>query len=334
MTLSTSPHPRSRSSPARPPSTSPHRRSRASSLQPWQRLALLLVVVVVPATALADKKAEAKAHVVKASKAHKDGHFEEARVELEAAYALDPKPDLLYAIGQVYAKLGKCSEATTFYKRFVATQKDPQVAKVVDQAIAACKPASAPAANPSPPDSPPPPPATTVVDKPPVTEDKPAATTDKPATADKPATTNKPATADKPATPVAPRPQPFASTTSALTPGASQQRSPWYKDKLGDGLVLGGVVATVVGLVEYGRARADLDKAEDRTSTSNLARYQELVDSAHRKRSTSIVLIGAGGALITAGIVRYVVHDRTMETRGVGIAPAHGGGMVTYEGRF
>jgi len=63
--------------------------------------ALLVVLLVAPASAFAGKKEEAKAHITKATKAHKDGRFEEARVELEAAYALDPNPDLLYAIGQV-----------------------------------------------------------------------------------------------------------------------------------------------------------------------------------------------------------------------------------------
>lgn len=282
-------------------------------------------MVILPATALADKKDEAKAHVVKATKAHKDGHFEEARVELEAAYALDPNPDLLYAIGQVYAKLGKCGEATTFYKRFVATQKDPQVAKVVDQAIAACKPADA-AATPLPSDSPPTPSTTTTASKAPVTDSKPSTTS-------KPAAPNKPAPPDKPA-PAAPPPQSIASMSSRPAPVGTQQRSPWYEDKLGDGLVLGGVVATIVGLVEYSRARSDLDKAEDYASTSKLAAYQDLVDSAHSKRTASVVLIGAGGALITAGIVHYVLRDRAMETRGVAVAPAHGGGVVTYEGRF
>jgi tetratricopeptide (TPR) repeat protein len=158
---------------------------------------LVIVLAVAPATALADKKAEAKAHVAKATKAHKEGHFEMARVELEAAYALDPRPDLLFAIGQVYAKLGECGEATTYFKRFVVTQKDPQVAKVIDQAIAACKPSPVPAANPSPPDSSPRP-------------DNPAP----------PANTPTPAT-DTPA--------PFAQTKPAPAQSDARQRSPWYK---------------------------------------------------------------------------------------------------------
>ena len=291
MTTSTSPRRRSRSFPLLSPSTTPLHGARASSSWSVPRIAALVVVLLIaPGSAFAGKKEEAKAHVTKATKAHKEGHFEEARVELEAAYALDPNPDLLYAIGQVYAKLGKCNEATTYFKRFVATQKDPKVAKVVDQAIAACKPASESGANPPP-----------AADMP--SQDSPILPADQPTTADKPTSVG-----DKP-TPPASRPQPFA--PSATAPMATGQRSPWYKDKLGDGLVLGGIVATVIGFVEYSGALSDLDTAENRKSTTTLARYNELVDSAHGKRTASVVLVGAGGALITAGIIHYVLHGRT-----------------------
>ncbi len=101
---------------------------------------------LAPAIAHADPGEDAKAHVARATQAHKDGRYDDARVELEAAYALTPKPELLYALGQVHAKLGRCGDATAYFQRFVATQHDPQVAKVVDQAIAACKPAAPPPA--------------------------------------------------------------------------------------------------------------------------------------------------------------------------------------------
>src|ERR1051325_11147589 len=113
-----------------------------------QRLAwwsLGLGLVLAPVIARADPGDDAKAHVARATQAHKDGRFDDARVELEAAYALTPKPELLYALGQVHAKLGRCGDAATYFQRFAATQSDPQVGKVIEQAIAACKPAASPA---------------------------------------------------------------------------------------------------------------------------------------------------------------------------------------------
>src|SRR5262245_15273374 len=83
----------------------------------WSWLTLLCVLLVAPASAFAGKSDQAKAHVAKATKAHKAGRYEEARAELEAAYALDPKPELLYALGQVQAKLGHCDQALDYYKR-------------------------------------------------------------------------------------------------------------------------------------------------------------------------------------------------------------------------
>ncbi|HEX3758198.1 MAG TPA: hypothetical protein VHW23_05810 [Kofleriaceae bacterium] len=239
-------------------------------LVPW---CLGLGLVVAPAIVRADPAADAKAHVARATQAHKDGRYDDARVELEAAYALTPRPELLYALGQVHAKLGRCSDAAAYFHRFAATQSDPQVAKVTDQAIASCKPAAA-AADPAPPPGSPAPPST-----------PPSAT------------------------------------------------APWYRDTLGDGLVLAGVVAVVVGLVEYHGAASDLDAAEDRTRAPTVTRYFQLVDEAHDKRTTALVVTGLGGLLIAGGIVHYALHDRGAEAR-VGVAPAPGGGVVSYAGRF
>ena len=244
-----------------------------------QRLAwwsLGLGLGLAPAIARADPGGDAKAHVARATQAHKEGRYDDARVELEAAYALTPKPELLYALGQVHAKLGRCGDATAYFRRFAALQSDPQLTRVIDQAIAACKPAA-------------PPPA---------------------------------------AAPAAP-PSPAPPATATPPEGAR-----WYHDKLGDGLVLAGITAAIVGLVEYRSAVSDLDAAEDRTAAPTVTRYFELVGEARDKRTTALVLTGVGGLLIAGGVVHYALHDRGAEARGVAVAPAPGGGLVTYEGRF
>jgi hypothetical protein len=281
-------------------STSSRRRSLA-----W----LIVALVAAPAAARADNTEEARAHVARATRAHKEGRYDEARVELEAAYALAPRSDLLYALGQIHAKLGHCREAETYFRRYAATQHDPRVAKVVDQAIAACQPAPAPApVTDAPPPASAPPPTQPATDGPPPTN---------------PASVLPPAS--RPAPPLAaPRTAP-----AAVTPLPPRR---WYQDKLGDGLVLGGIVAGAVGLIEYRSAQSDLDAAEDRTRTTTLAGYHDLVDSAHGKRTVSIVLFGAGGALVVGGVVRYALHTRDTEMGGLGIAPVRGGGVITYAG--
>jgi len=246
-----------------------------------QRLAWWSVglgLVLAPAIARANPGDDAKAHVARATQAHKDGRYDDARVELEAAYALTPKPELLYALGQVHAKLGRCDDAAAYFHRFAATQSDPQVAKVIDQAISACKPAAPP--------------------------------------------------------PAAPAPAAPAASAAAPTAAAAPEGARWYHDKLADGLVLAGVTAVIIGLIEYHSAVSDLDAAEDRTAAPTVTRYFELVGEAHDARTTALVLTGVGGLLIAGGVVHYVLHDRGAEARGVAVVPAPGGGLVTYGGRF
>ena len=58
------------------------------------------------------------------------------------------------------------------------------------------------------------------------------------------------------------------------------------------------------------------------------------VSRARDKRTTALVLTGVGGLLIAGGLAHYALHDRGAEARGVAVAPAPGGGLITYQGRF
>jgi tetratricopeptide (TPR) repeat protein len=137
-----------------------------------KHLLLVAALCAVPSAALAgpsakDKK-EAKKHIKAATQAHKQEKFDVALTELQAAYALDPQPDVLYAIGQVQVKLGNCPEAIMSYEQFLETTPAPEVADAANEAIRVCRdqlaaqqpPPQPPEANPQPvaPPSPPPPP--------------------------------------------------------------------------------------------------------------------------------------------------------------------------------
>ncbi|MCX5742946.1 MAG: hypothetical protein NT062_10670 [Proteobacteria bacterium] len=117
-------------------------------------------------------------------------------------------------------------------------------------------------------------------------------------------------------------------------PAPSTPRSgttPFYTDLLGDALTAGGVAVGVVSLVLYGSARTDLDAAE---TAVDYAASQELVDRAHRKRTFAIVTGVGGVALIGAGLARYLLHDRGIETPAVAVLPLAGGGVVSWTGSF
>lgn len=99
----------------------------------------------------ADAKSEAKLHIDSATALHKDGKFAEALDEMKTAYALDPQPELLYAIARLHVQLGQCDRALPFYDRFLDSKpKDSSVAKA-RQAIEMCKTNPPDAAQPAPP---------------------------------------------------------------------------------------------------------------------------------------------------------------------------------------
>lgn len=283
--------------------------------------AVALGALLVASTALAapKPKEEAKRRIDRAAALHKQGKFDDALAELEAAYKLDPQVDLLFSIGQVYAKLGRCDEAHAKFEEFAAKKKSKEASAIVEQAIAACIPKAPPVSSP------------TVAPAPPVAAaSAPAATVAPSAPAPEPEKPASPApvSAEPPPTPT------FATATSGpppvQTPVESSPR-PWYRDALGDGLVLAGIAAVVVGGIEYHAATSDLDSAE---SAGSLARYDQLVDDAHGKRTISVVLFAGGAALVGAGIVRYALHDRGRERASIAVAPAPGGGLVTIGGGF
>jgi tetratricopeptide (TPR) repeat protein len=115
------------------------------------KLPLIVLVAVLPLTALADPKVEAQKHIANATEAHQQGQFDVALAELETAYTLDPQPDLLYAIGQVQVKLGSCQDAIGSYERFLATNPGQVAAAAATAAPATCRAQLSAAAPPEPP---------------------------------------------------------------------------------------------------------------------------------------------------------------------------------------
>lgn len=270
-----------------------------------QHLIVIGLLSLASHTADADKttakKKQAKAHIEKAMKAHAKDNFPVALKELQLAYKLDAEPDLLYAIGQVYAKLDKCADAIRTYQAYLATKPAAQAAVDTQAAISSCQ------AKLEPPTPAPPPEPVQTVPPPPRQPDPPP--------------------------PVAPVP-PIASVPPAPAPHAASpaRRRPWYTDKLGDALVVSGVAAGVVGIILYRSATTTLDDAE---ASHDINRYRELIDDAGSKRTMSAVFLVGGGVLVGAGVARYVLRGpkATHESQ-VGLAPARGGGVVTWSGGF
>lgn len=309
-----------------------------------RKLATILIVAAATAGA-ADakpKKGSAKVHMDKAAKAHKDGKFDVALTELKAAYEIDPQPKLLYAIGQVYAKLDDCEQAIDHYEKFSDATKDKSKRAVAKQAIDACKKRLAElkqepeqADRSDKPDKsdavfrakkPPAdelPTADTKPDEPSVETAPPPPVETAPVEEPKPEPAREIKAFDEP--PPAKQPEPAASVT------ATSGKKPWYKDPIGDALVITGIGAGVGSLVMYLGARSDLDAAE---SAGSLAQYNEHHDSAEKKQLYTVVFGAAGAALVVAGVVRYQLRSSGTESRSIAIVPTGDGGLITWSGGF
>lgn len=81
----------------------------------------------------------ADAHLARARDLHAKGDFAHARDELQAAYALDPRPELLFALGQVELNLGHYQAAIGYYEKFIATNPTDEQAALAQQAIGAAR---------------------------------------------------------------------------------------------------------------------------------------------------------------------------------------------------
>jgi hypothetical protein len=90
-------------------------------------------------------------------------------------------------------------------------------------------------------------------------------------------------------------------------------------------------VLGAAGVIVYLSARGDLDDAE---AAADLQAHDDLVDRAHGKRTLAAVLGAVSVGVTGAAITRYVLVRRAGTRATVGVAPARGGGLVTWAGRF
>lgn len=273
---------------------------------------VIVLVMLVSTSASADRrrrappskaKSAAKVHMEKAAVASKEGRFADAITELEAAYAKDPQPMLLLALGHAHVKNNDCSKAIERYEQYLATNPNQDLADSATQAIESCKATLAP---------PPPPP----------TEQPKTMVTSEEINADD----------ENPTLVGAPRPAPrVVDDAPAAQVDAPSGRSP-FKDPILIGLGVGGVAGLAAGVVLYSSARGKLDDSES-AATYDEARV--LVDDARGLRTYSIVAGVAGAALVGGAVFYYLrAHGGDDERPRVTLVPTQRGGIVGWTGRF
>lgn len=97
---------------------------------------LAVLVAVTAGAARADSVAD---HLARARDYHSKNDFVHARDELLAAYHLDPRPELLFALGQVEFNLGHYKQAIEYYEQFTASNPSSEQAALAEQAIGAAR---------------------------------------------------------------------------------------------------------------------------------------------------------------------------------------------------
>lgn len=113
-------------------------------------------------------------------------------------------------------------------------------------------------------------------------------------------------------------------------PQQPSDSSPWYKDRLGGGLVIGGVASAAIGATFLVLSSRSADAASEAGSR---AEFLDHLDDATLHRRIGIVGLGIGSGLAIAGIVRYVTRGDE-PSNSAGIAVTSGGTSVLLFGRF
>jgi len=196
-------------------------------------LAVAMALLVATATARADEpgsgqKAKQKAsqkadpeadtdlarevdeHLQRGIEFYAQKQYELALVEFRAGYALDPRPDFLFAMAQAERLSGDCPTAVVYYQRFLETHPDPNQAEAARVNLRRCNRAleSGPGGRPR---------------------------------------VSTPAALEEAEEASAP-PEPIHAPAAALTTGPLRDASPWYRDIAGGAMAGGGVAALGVSI--------------------------------------------------------------------------------------
>jgi tetratricopeptide (TPR) repeat protein len=271
-------------------------------------LAALAVLALASPAAAAPKGAQAKAAFDRGVAAYTKGSFAAASEALAASFKLEADAETLFAWAQSELQLERCEKAIELFEKLLSFNLPAENKKVVAGKIDECKALIAKQpANPKQPEKTP--------------EKQPAKTPETPP--ERTPETQPEAPADPGTPPVGERPV------------TGPERSPWWKDPIGDGLVVLGLAGLGVGgyyLMSSRSKAADLETSPP-PMDREFGEAKALVDS-HGK--IGVISAAVGGVLIVGGIVRYATRggggnqERTAVTGWI----SPGGGGLTAIGRF
>jgi hypothetical protein len=226
--------------------------------------------------------------------------YDVAIAELRAAYEIEPRLDILFAWAQAARQGGDCVTAIRLYKEFLASDDlTAMQTKVANDNLNRCRRVLGP-------------------------EAAAAAEADGHVADSGEASPPEVAGASPVVGPRSPAPPPG--------PPADRKGTPWYRDPLGGSLVGAGSVALGVGGAFYVLWQRSEREAEE---TIGFDAYRAKVEEARFRRRIAIAGGSIGGALVVAGVVRYLV--RTGDARepiSASVTVDERGGALVVTGRF
>lgn len=233
--------------------------------------------------------------------------YDEALAALEQGYAIDPRPEFLYARAQAERLAGRCARAIALYEAFLATAPTPEREAAARANLARCKDtlaATPPAPSAMPSATPPPEPA--------------------PAASAAPTSSSAPGRAAPP-----PRPRRPVRTRRV-------HASPWFHDVTGDLLLGGGVVGIGLGGYYFFSSRSAVREAERAGEAPVAGTYDDhrsRLETAGKQRTLSVVAGSLGVILIGSALLRYQLRAPGSATR-TGVALGAGYAGVSVERSF
>jgi tetratricopeptide (TPR) repeat protein len=118
-------------------------------------------------------------------------------------------------------------------------------------------------------------------------------------------------------------------THPVRTPTAELAGAPWYADPLGWTGVGAGAIGTTVGAVFLVNG---LGLRDDAQSATQQAERHELADRADKRVALGIAVGAVGAAVLTAGVMKLVIHERRPSSSSIRVSFALTG--VGIAGRF
>lgn len=261
---------------------------------------------------------DARRHYEAGLTAYAAKDFASARLELDAAYALDPRPEILFAWAQAARLQGDCAAARGLFERFNATGPPEAQVQAAELAMAKCQEAAGPTA-----------PGVSTAGaaaggpgaRDPLVE---------PTAARAPAPPASQAPLAAPAIPLLPAAAAAAGKAPVAAPSVAVLPAPaaavrWYVDLWAPLCVASGVLVGLGGVALVNGASADLRGTRAATYTDYATTYA----GAERKQRLGVAAMIVGAVGVVAGTGRYL--HLAIESDGPRGAPA---ARLALGGRF